>query len=188
MNPLVLLLPLVILLTWARLIRPGSNTLQGSVILVERVTLLGRLRMHGVPALAALLLGGWFVASGDLAPWTLAIPVVSNILLIALPVNYTLTEVGIRLGYTGFRRWTEFTGVRRAPGGARLVGLQRKPGMHIWLAGDRRDDEFLQFLRQTVKNAYKGTTTVIPFPVERTGVSRAAEPAPDEEPLYRAEG
>ncbi len=186
MNPLVLLLPLLILLTWARLIRPGSNKLQGSVILVEQLTLLGRLRMHGVPALAALALGGWFVLNGDLPIWTLAIPVVSNILLIALPVNYTLTDVGIRLGYTGFRRWTEFTGVRRAAGGARLVGLQRKPGMHIWLAGDRRDDEFIQFLRQTVKNAYKGTTTtVIPFPVDRTGSARSAA---DDEPLYQAEG
>ena len=158
MNPLVLLLPLLILLTWARLIRPGSNKLQGSVILVEQLTLLSRLRMHVVPATLALLLGGWCVLNG---------------------------EVGIRLGYTGFRRWTEFTGVRRAPGGARLVGLQRKPGMHIWLAGDRRDDEFLQFLRQTVKNAYKGTTTVIPFPVDRTGSAQAAA---EDVPLYRAEG
>jgi hypothetical protein len=187
MNPLVLLLPILILLTWARLIRPGSNKLQGSVILVERLTLLGRLRMHVVPATLALMLGGWLVASGDLPIWTLAIPVVSNILLIALPVRYTLTEVGIRLGYTGFRRWTEFTGVRRAPGGARLVGLQRKPGMHIWLAGDRRDDEFLQFLRQTVRNAYKGTTTVIPFPVERTGGEQSM-PEAEAEPLYRAGG
>ncbi len=185
MNPLVLLLPLIILITWARLIRPGGNRLQGTVILVEHLTLLGRLRMHMVPATLALVLGGWLVLSDDLPAWTLAIPVVSNILLIALPVKYTLTEVGIRLGYAGFRRWTEFTGVRRAPGGARLVGLQRKPGMHIWLAGDRRDDDFIQFLRQTVKNAYKGTTMVIPFPVNRMGGARAES---GDEPLYRAEG
>ena len=29
--------------------------------------------------------------------------------------------------------------------------------MHIWLSGSRGDDEFLHFLRQTLKDAYKGT-------------------------------
>lgn len=175
MHPIVLLLPLVILISWARLIRPGSNRLQGRILLEMPLPLLARLRMHGFPALLALAVGGYLVVRGDLPPWALAIPIISDLLMIAIPVTYTLTDVGIRLGLGSFRRWTEFTGVRRAPGGARLLGMQRRPGFQIWLSGSRGDDEFLQFLRQTIKNAYKGTGAVIAFPVQR-----AAPPAADD--------
>ena len=175
MNPFVFLLPLVIGLTWARLIRPGFNKVQGTTILIETLPLLSRLQMHAVPALVALGLGAWLVIDGDIPLWALVFPVVSDILLIALPVKYTLTDVGIRLGWTSFRRWTEFAGVRRAPGGARLVGSQKTRGMQIWLSGSRGDDEFLQFLRQTVRNAYKGQSSVIPFPNGHTNSTPGSE-------------
>ncbi len=176
MHPIVLLLPIVILITWARLIRPGANRLQGSTLLEVPLPLLARLRMHSLPGILALAIGGYLVFRGDLPLWTLAIPIVSDLLLIAIPVKYTLTDSGIRLGLGTFRRWTEFTGVRRAPGGARLLGMQRRPGFQIWLSGSRGDDEFLQFLRQTIKNAYKGTGAVIPFPVDRVAPSATDDP------------
>ena len=176
MNPILLLLPIVILITWARLIRPGSNRLQGRTLLEMPLPLLARLRMHGPLAMLALAIGGYLVFAGDLPFWTLAIPILSDLLLIAIPVKYTLTDEGIRLGLGTFRRWTEFTGVRRAPGGARLLGMQRRPGFQIWLSGSRGDDEFLQFLRQTIKGAYKGTGAVIPFPVQRLAPPAADDP------------
>ncbi len=176
MNLLVLLLPIVILITWARLIRPGANRLQGRTLLEVTLPLLARIRMHAIPGILALAIGGFLVLDGDLPVWTLVLPIVSDVLLIALPVKYTLTDEGIRLGLGPFRRWTEFTGVRRAPGGARLLGMQRRPGFHVWLSGSRGDDEFLQFLRQTIKGAYKGTGAVIPFPAHRVVSSVAEEP------------
>ncbi len=175
MNPLILLLPLVIGLTWARLIRPGFNTLQGTPIRIVSLPLLARVRMHAIPAFAAVALAGWLVIFGDLPWWALLVPVVSNALLIAIPVKYTLTNAGIRLGWTSFHRWTEFAGVRRAPGGARLVGVNRKMGLQIWLSGSRDDDEFLQFLRQTVRNAYQGKSGVIQFPHDRSAGGRTAD-------------
>ncbi|MEJ7900786.1 MAG: hypothetical protein WKF63_03020 [Thermomicrobiales bacterium] len=175
MNPLVLLLPLVIGLTWARLIRPGFNTLQGTPNRIVALPLLARTRMHATPALVALGLAIWFAIRGDLSWWIVFVPVVSNALLIAIPVKYTLTDVGIRLGWTSFHRWTEFAGVRRAPGGARLVGVHRKMGLQIWLSGSRGDDEFLQYLRQTVRNAYQGKPGVIAFPQDRATGSRIVE-------------
>jgi hypothetical protein len=175
MNFLVLLLPLVIGLTWIRLVRPGFNRLQGTTTLIVPLPLLARLRMHALPALLALGLGTWFAVNGDLPWWTLAIPVISNVLLMAIPVKYTLTTDGIRLGWTAFRRWTEFAGVRRAPGGARLVGANKTLGMSIWLSGSRGDDEFLHFLRRTVRDAYKGKGDVVPFPVERTSPQNAID-------------
>src|SRR5680860_771654 len=167
MNPLVLLLPLLILLTWARLIRPGFNRVHGTPIMVVSLPLLARIRMHVIPAVVALGLGVWLATIRDVPWWIVLVPVVSGACLIAIPVRYTLTDAGIRLGWTSFRRWTEFAGVRRAPGGAKLAGVQKTFGMHIWLSGSRGDDEFLQFLRQAVKNAYKGQSIVIPFPVGR---------------------
>jgi hypothetical protein len=171
MNSLVLLLPLVIGLTWIRLIRPGFNHLQGTPILTFRLPLLARIRMHAIPATVALGLAVFLAVDGSLPWWTIAFPIVSNVLLLALPVRYTVTAVGIRLGWTRFRRWTEFAAVRRAPGGARLVGVHKARGMHIWLSRSRGDDEFLQFLRHTMRNAYKGDSTVVPFPGQHGGVT-----------------
>ncbi len=175
MNPFVLLLPLVIALTWARLIRPGFNALQGTPIRIVSLPLLARMRMHAVSALLALVLAAWFAIRGDVPLWTFLVPLLSNVLLVAIPVRYTLTDRGIRLGWTSFHRWTEFAGVRRAPGGARLVGVNRKMGLQIWLSGSREDDEFLQFLRQTVRNAYQGKSSVIRFPHDRAVGSRPAD-------------
>ncbi|MBA2469430.1 MAG: hypothetical protein H0V37_08495 [Chloroflexia bacterium] len=175
MNPLALLLPIMIALTWARLIRPGLNTLQGTPLLVVALPLLARIRMHAIPALAALGLALVLAVRGDIAWWLVVVPAISNVLLVALPVKYTLTDLGIRVGWTSFRRWTEFAGVRRAPGGARLVGVQRRLGLQIWLSGSRGDDEFLQFLRQTVRNAYQGKASVIPFPQDRTTANHAPD-------------
>ncbi len=176
MNPLLLLLPIVIGLTWARLIRPGANSLQGATIRIVPLPLLARLRMHAVPALVALGLSIGLAIRDDLPWWSIGVPVASNVLLVAIPVNYTLTTLGIRLGWTSFHRWTEFAGVRRAPGGARLVGVQRKMGLQIWLSGSRGDDEFLQYLRQTVRNAYQGRSGVIPFPQDRSAGGHHVEP------------
>jgi hypothetical protein len=172
----LLLLTIFIAFTWARLVRPGTNRLQGTTLLEVSLPLLARLRMHVLPATFALGIGLYLVFGQDLPVWTLAIPVVSDVLLIAIPVKYTITDQGIRLGLGAFRRWTEFAGVRRAPGGARLQGMQRQPGLHIWLSGSRGDDEFLQFLRQTIKDAYKGKSSVIPFPVNRIHPSTEGKP------------
>jgi len=167
MNPLLLLLPIVLILTWARLIRPGTNKLEGSRIVVVPIPLLARIRMHLVPAAPALAIAVVLAGLDEIPWWALLIPALSNVLLILLPVHYTLTNRGIRLGWMEFRRWTEFAAVRRAPGGARLIGMQRRRGMHIWLSGSRGDDEFIHFLKQTVRGAYKGDATVIPFPADK---------------------
>lgn len=173
MLPFVLLLLLAVGLTWARLVRPGPNRLEGTPVLISRVPLLARIRMHATPALATFGLAVAFAVL-DLVPWWLvAVPVISSAVMIAIPLSYTITSQGIRLGLSSFRRWTEFAAVRRAPGGARLVGVGKARGMHIWLSRSRGDDEFLYFLRQTLKSAYKGTPAVIPFPAQRP----AAPPA-----------
>jgi hypothetical protein len=164
---LVVLLPIVIALTWARLIRPGVNHLEGTTLNVVPLPLLARMRMHALPSLFALALGFVLAATGIMSWWLMLLPLVSTILMMVLPVSYTLTDQGIRLGHAAFRRWTEFGGVRRAPGGARLQSVSGTRGMHIWLSRSRGDDEFLQVIRTLIKNAYKGKTGVVVFPGSR---------------------
>lgn len=177
MNLLAILLPLIIALTWIRLFRPGHR-LEGTTLLVVPLPFLARLRMHVVPITLALVVGSILVFL-DAMPWQgMIAPVVSSALLLLIPVQYTLTDVGIRLGWTEFRRWTEFAAVRRAPGGARLLGVQRSRGLHIWLSGSRGDDEFLQFLRETVRNAYKGTR-ILTFPAPPSRVTNATDGGPE---------
>lgn len=177
MNLLVILLPLIIALTWVRLFRPGHH-LEGTTLLVVPLPFLARLQMHVVPIMLSLVVG-CVLAFMDVMPWQgLIPPVISSALLLLIPVRYTLTDVGIRLGWTEFRRWTEFAAVRRAPGGARLLGVQRSRGLHIWLSRSRGDDEFLHFLRETVRNAYKGTR-IQPFPASSPRAAHAPDGGPD---------
>jgi len=175
MNYLMLVLPLVLILTWARMYRPGRNTLEGQKIVVVPIPILARIRMNLVPGVLALAIAAVLAVLDVLPWWVLLIPAVSDVLLVLLPVQYTLTSVGIRIGWTEFRRWTEFAAVRRAPGGARMIGMQRGRTMHIWLSGSRGDDEFIHFLKQTIRGAYKGDVTVIPFPTKQVGRPNAAD-------------
>ena len=175
MNALILILPIVIALTWARLVRPGWTKLEGTRIAIVPIPILARIRMHLVPRMLAIIVAV-ALAVLDLVPWkVLLVPLFSNVLLILLPVKYTLTNAGIRLGWTAFRRWTEFAAVRRAPGGARLIGVQRGKGLHVWLSGSRGDDEFIHFLRTTIRNAYKGDEAIVPVPANQQERTFAVE-------------
>lgn len=161
MNYPTILLILIIALTWARLFRPVHKTVEGNTLRVADLPLLAKIRMHSVLSLVASVFATIAVATGALSWAALLLPILSTVLLLAIPVKYTITDQGIRLGWTGFRRWTEFAGVRRTRFGARLLGVHRKRGMNIWLSGSRGDDEFLHFLRQSQKNAYKGQFGIV---------------------------
>ena len=156
MHPIAILVLITLALTWARLYRPVHRSVEGHTLRVAPLPLLAKMRMHAVPSVFAVVLTLLLVVAGPLDWWMLALPVASTILLLVIPVRYTITDRGIRLGWTEFRRWTEFAGVRRTAFGAQLVGMSGRRRLNIWLSGSRDDDEFLHFLRQTLKNAYKG--------------------------------
>src|SRR5699024_2143846 len=109
--------------------------------------LLARIYMHMVPAGVAFVVTIVAVIAGAVPWWTLLVPILSAAALIALPLKYTLTDKGIRRTFGRYRRWTEFAGVERAYGGARLKSLRKSPPGRIWLSGERGDDEFLQLIR-----------------------------------------
>lgn len=151
--------------SWLRLLGRGSRRVEGTPIAVRPIPLLARIYMQAVPAGAAIL-AAIVTALLDAAPWWLAVlAVASAIVLVAIPLRYTVTDRGARRTFGPFRRWTEFAGVARAPGGARLAPLPGSRPARVWLSGSRGDDEFLQTLRTLVRNAYKGKSEPAPMPV-----------------------
>lgn len=164
---LSILLPILMLYSWVRLAGRGSHRFEGEPIGKMPLPLLARLYMHGLLVVTTLVIAV-LLAVFDVMPWTWVLaPLVSGGLLIAVPLQYTLSERGIRRTFGTFRRWTEFAGVERAPGGARLKPLPSTRPARIWLSGSRGDDEFLQLMRTLIRNAYKGKTDVPVFPGNR---------------------
>lgn len=161
---LTVLVPLTILISWLRMFGVGSWNIDGTVIGTMPIPLLARIYMHAVPSGIAILVTIAAVVTGALPWWVLLAPILSAAALVALPLKYTLTEKGIRRTFGGFRRWTEFAGVERAYGGARLKSLRKSPPARIWLSGSRGDDEFLQLMRTLIRNAYQGRSEVPSFP------------------------
>lgn len=161
---LTLLLPLTIAFSWIRLYGYGSHHFEGTPIGEMALPFLARLYMHALP-IAISLIAAILLAAYDRISWIwLLAPIISGVALVMLPLRYTLSEKGIRRTFGAFRRWTEFAGVERAPGGARLKSLRKTRPARIWLSGSRGDDEFLQLLRTLIKNAYKGKTEIPDFP------------------------
>lgn len=155
---------ILIAVSWLRVARPWRHPVSGAVIHDARLPLLARIRMHLVACTIVLTSAVVLVALGDLPWWGPVLALVSNVGLVALPIRYTLTTTGVRLGWTPFRRWTEFAGVARAPGGARLQGSAGSRDMRIWLSRSRGDDEFLHLLRRMISGAYKGRNILQKFP------------------------
>jgi hypothetical protein len=141
---------------YTRVWLPGGERTSGNIVRIESLSLFGRLRMHG-PHVAALMIVAILTALlGWVNPIVALLAMVIAVSVIFMPVHYALTSTGIRSGGTPFRRWTEFGGVARRPGGVRLQGVAGARPQTIWLSGGRDDDEFVLLLRQLVRGSYKG--------------------------------
>ncbi len=155
-SPFLLLLPLTFLIAVLRVARPAPRRSRGQHVLTFPLPLLARARLHAVPV--ALMFGfvvtAWAIGAAPL--WVVLATIVGLAALVAWPLSYELSTTGIALGHTGLRRWTEFAGVVRTPGGARLQGGAGGRGFRIWLSGSRGDDEFVLLLRQMIRGAYQG--------------------------------
>ena len=145
-----------LLLLVLRVVRPGARPAATRVIHKEPLSLLGRLRLFGVPGALLLIMTavGWW--AGLVSAVVFDLVVLGFAALLAMPVAYTLTPQGIALGRTPPRRWTEFAGVGRRRWGVRLQGTAGGRGMTVWLSGGRDDDAFVLLLRKLVRGSYQG--------------------------------
>jgi hypothetical protein len=155
-NSVVLVFMLATLALFTRVWVPWGAGVSGNRVRQAPLSALARLRMHGPAALAIWGAAVVCLALGWVGPYTVLSVTGLLALLFALPVGYTLTSQGIRAGWTPFRRWTEFGGVARRPGGVRLQGVAGAPPLTVWLPGGREDDDFVLLLRQLVRGSYKG--------------------------------
>jgi hypothetical protein len=147
---------IIILALISRAFVPWAGRPSGALVRRVPLSLLGRLRMHGVAGIVLLVAGTLAALSGLALLVYVAVALVVLAALIAAPMSYTLTTKGIMAGRTPMRRWTEFGGVTRTRGGVRLQGVAGARGMTVWLSGSRDDDETVLLLRQLVRGAYKG--------------------------------
>lgn len=154
-----MVLPIIPLAAWFLLVGWSPNKSEGEVLLRVPVPLLARLKMLALPfglGLTVLIVG---MLMGQIHWWLMFPLLMIYSAVLAVPVSYTLTTVGIRTGKGVFRRWTEFAGVRRSPSGAILQGGQRARSYRIFLSGNREDDDFVLTLKTLVTDSYKGRAT-----------------------------
>lgn len=156
MNPVAVILIIVTLALYTRVWAPWGERASGNLVRREPLSLFGRLRMHGFVAAPVLVVAPIAFAAGLVNVWVLLLVAIALVILPFVPMRYTLTSQGIQPGWTSFRRWTEFGGVARRPGGVRLQGVAGARPLAVWLSGDRDDDDFVLLLRQLVRGSYKG--------------------------------
>jgi hypothetical protein len=155
LNAFALILLAVTLALFLRIWVPWGERASGNLVGRQTLAVLGRLRMHGPSVGLVFTASVVLLALGKIAPLTFLLVTALLALLLALPVRYTMTSRGIRAAWTPFRRWTEFGGVARRPGGVRLQGVAGARPLNVWLSGGRDDDEFVLLLRQLVRGSYK---------------------------------
>ena len=155
-SPFLLLLPFGFLVAVLRIARPVPRRPRGQHVVTCPLPLLARARLHAVPVALMFAFAVTTWAIGAVPLWAVPATIVGLAGLIAWPISYKLSTAGISLDHTELRRWTEFAGVVRVPGGVRLQGAAGGRGFRVWLSGSRDDDEFVLLLRQMIKGAYQG--------------------------------
>jgi hypothetical protein len=109
-NAIALILLAMTLALVARVWVPWGERASGNLVGVETLSVLGRLRMHGPSVSLVFAVSLVLLALGKISSLTLLLVTALLVLLLALPVRYTMTSRGIRAAWTPFRRWTEFGG------------------------------------------------------------------------------
>jgi hypothetical protein len=155
-NGIALILIIATLALFARVWVPWGEPASGNLVRQETLSFFGRLRMHGPAALLVLGVATAALIARAIALTNYLVVVGLLLVLLALPMRYTLTTRGIRAGWKPFRRWTEFGGVARRRGGVMLQGVAGARPQTVWLSGDRDDDDFVLLLRQLVRGSYQG--------------------------------
>lgn len=153
---LAIIIALIPLGAWAALIAWSPTETEGELLLGIPITLYGRIKMLAVPVALGMLIAILAWVLRVMPWWGVALVGAAHLVVLSIPISYTLTTTGIRAGHGQFRRWTEFAGVQRSRPGALLQGAQGKHSYPIFLSGGPDDDEFVLTLKNLVRDSYKG--------------------------------
>ena len=158
----LVLLALILIALGGQVYVPWAKSPPGTPVARLSLPLLARLRLHAPFAIAVLGITAVGALTGWVSLWLIPVVLAAVVALMAIPLHYTLTTAGIALGRTPFRRWTEFGGVARRPGGARLQGGAGARRFTVWLAGSGDTADTVLLLRQMVRGSYKGQPGPVP--------------------------
>jgi hypothetical protein len=90
--------------------------------------------------------------------WIPLLPLLGLGVGLLFPAEYVLTDRGVQIGKTAFRRWTEFSGVAVRRGRLQFKHLPGVSELHIWLPGQFDDAEVVAEVRRLMRAAYTGAT------------------------------
>ncbi len=150
------LFAIVTVVAIGRMYRPLPSGMSGARLWRSPLPLLARLRFHAAATMLLVGVSALAWGLGDISLTAVGVVVAAVVILNGIPVRYTYTMDGITLGRTPMRRWTEFAGVARRPGGARLQSIAGGRAFTVWLAGTGNADEAILAMRQLVRGSYQG--------------------------------
>lgn len=156
MNLGLLVLAAASLLLVGRVFVPWARPVEGRVLRRLPVPLRARLHRLVVPLAAMAAILAYDLVQGWLPEWAALLALVLIAFVLAAPARYTVSDQGIAVGLTSFRRWTEFGGVSVRRGRIRLKAISGLSGLDVWLPGRFEDAEVVTEFRRLLRDAYKG--------------------------------
>jgi hypothetical protein len=156
MNLGLFLLAAASLLLVSRVFVPWARPVEGRVLRRLPVPLRARLHRLIVPLAAMAAILAYDLARGWLPEWAALPALLLIVFVLAAPARYTISDQGIAVGLTPFRRWTEFGGLSVRRGRIRLKAISGLSGLDVWLPGRFEDAEVVTEFRRLLRDAYKG--------------------------------
>lgn len=163
------------LLAISRVWSPWAPSSEGKVI--RRLPMPWQARVEAQRVPLAILLVAFIVnlIFGWVEFWVPLVPLLGLCIGLLFPAEYVLTDRGVQIGRTSFRRWTEFSGVSVQRGRLRFKNISGVRGLRIWLPGQFDDAEVVTEIRRLMRGAYTGATVT-------TAEQGNADPAAADEP------
>lgn len=173
MDPIIIALLVLLAFIPVRYLYSWGDTVPGTVIARVRLGWRERLWLHAAALAvgAALLLLD--VALGGPRPAPFLLAGCGLLLTVAMPLHLTVTDQGVQLGRSRFRRWTEFAGLSANRNPIRLRAVSG--GHHMTLRLSEAAAELEPILRRQIWTAYRG-------PQPESGRPRSGSPSASQEP------
>lgn len=161
----------------ARVFIPWEDSPTGRELAVIPLPFRQRVRLQHINIYAI----GFLLILGAVGHWVSTLLMLIVILFVTailfIPIRYTLTEDGLTMGRTPFRRWIEFRDVESRPGRVHLIGAEDWRDMDILLPTTEDSEQVLSVARRALLRQRSSTTRRTPRPaadaVKRASTAKA---------------
>lgn len=152
----IVLIGIALTLMALRTVTPWARRVEGRTLRRLPVPVLARIRRQWLPIglLAAVSLVDAFTDWVTLLYQSVALAIA--VVFLSIPTRSVITDEGVRVGWTPFRRWTEFAGVNVRRGNILLQPISGLARLEIALPGRFDDAEVVSELRLLIRTSYQG--------------------------------